>query len=891
MIELIINNKKADILKEDAWSLNYSIADIREPDKRNSSYSKTIKLPGTTNNDNIFINMVSLDAIQNPITGYDQNKKQNAVLYSDGHILISGYVKLLSINKYNGYHEYEVALFNEVANIFASMGNDTLNMLPISASIPSNIFDKSVLGTSVYDSKGIYTIKEYNNRFLSGTSDFCFPFYDRGSAENFNRLFSQTQLVPAIRNTAIIKAIETKYGVQISSSLFNSDEFKSTCVTLKDSFSGSNATTINLPIDPDPTSWRTIPGNDPMGLVTPFTDWIDVNFGAPTAKRSSPLIKKNEDIIFNVSDYNRYNEANNNSVGTLDYYNTKMMYSSELVSVNGFKPKVPGIYTIDYTINFQVDFNTSDLVLGSNDPLIVEIKVYRYNNTDGNGKLELISTTDELVTIDSDMDGRYNYLVQYTAEVNDSITVKLPIGSNLESYSYIWAYKVINGVDIRTNQNTGEIYGNWVSRIKYKSKFEAKMHAANNNVYDVSIFNWDKIKVKDYFKSLLMMHNMYLENDTDNSVTRENRAIVKYKAEPYINFYDNKILDWNNKIDISSIKIVPMGELTAKSFVWKFKSDKNALTKQNDKESFNEYGLQELEVENEYNKTEVKNELIFSAAQMVDRNGGTFASVPNLTKNDEGFICMYDSKEVEGGGYEYSDSYKNHNITFFKVNGLQKYLVRLCEDRDNQYIWDCRSVEMLPLACNTIAKTEGVIPNKAVSLSELKQSYIFALSTYKKDGRLYYSVPTSTSTNPLYIKTLYDTYWKQYIQEISSLDSKVITVNVFLTSNDIANFKFTNYIQFQGINWKVNKIENYNPLTEGLCKVELIKVLNSVPTVYKPAPIVNIPPYLDPIEMVIGGIDEVRNISATDDEYILQGGINAVRELEAYGDIFIVSNN
>ena len=35
-------------------SLNYSIADIREPDKRKAAFSKTITLPGTSRNNDIF---------------------------------------------------------------------------------------------------------------------------------------------------------------------------------------------------------------------------------------------------------------------------------------------------------------------------------------------------------------------------------------------------------------------------------------------------------------------------------------------------------------------------------------------------------------------------------------------------------------------------------------------------------------------------------------------------------------------------------------------------------------------------------------------------------------------------------------------------------------------
>ena len=42
-----------DMFDDVSISLNYSIADIAEPDKRQASYSKTISLPGTANNNKL----------------------------------------------------------------------------------------------------------------------------------------------------------------------------------------------------------------------------------------------------------------------------------------------------------------------------------------------------------------------------------------------------------------------------------------------------------------------------------------------------------------------------------------------------------------------------------------------------------------------------------------------------------------------------------------------------------------------------------------------------------------------------------------------------------------------------------------------------------------------
>ena len=54
-----------DLLDNIPYSLNYAIADIREPDKRNSSYSKTIKIPGSKANNIIFAHIFEINIQSN----------------------------------------------------------------------------------------------------------------------------------------------------------------------------------------------------------------------------------------------------------------------------------------------------------------------------------------------------------------------------------------------------------------------------------------------------------------------------------------------------------------------------------------------------------------------------------------------------------------------------------------------------------------------------------------------------------------------------------------------------------------------------------------------------------------------------------------------------------
>ena len=56
-----IDTVQIDLYENFPYSLNYNIADIREPEKRNTSYSKTIKIPGTKANNIVFDNIFEID--------------------------------------------------------------------------------------------------------------------------------------------------------------------------------------------------------------------------------------------------------------------------------------------------------------------------------------------------------------------------------------------------------------------------------------------------------------------------------------------------------------------------------------------------------------------------------------------------------------------------------------------------------------------------------------------------------------------------------------------------------------------------------------------------------------------------------------------------------------
>lgn len=134
MIEIIAGQYKFDVTNEVGIPLTYQIADIKDIGSRNTSFSKTITLPGTLNNNKLFgmffspqkfidknLSLSQPDA--NVGTYFNPNISTDIQLFKDGMQIFTGTMKLLQVNKTEGVFEYEVALFGELGGLYFAIKN------------------------------------------------------------------------------------------------------------------------------------------------------------------------------------------------------------------------------------------------------------------------------------------------------------------------------------------------------------------------------------------------------------------------------------------------------------------------------------------------------------------------------------------------------------------------------------------------------------------------------------------------------------------------------------------------------------------------------------------------------------------------------------------------
>jgi hypothetical protein len=163
--------------------LNFSLADVSDISTRNSSFSKTIVLPGSKNNHRLLgelfeINLNFIDA------DFQINRKIEAVIYQNDVPVISGYFKLLKVNKlspsdisHDENIEYEAVVFSNQAGIFDVIKDNFIQDVDLSQYNHILSFS-AITGTSLNTYiDGYKYIHHYTSADFYKVSDFRPSFY------------------------------------------------------------------------------------------------------------------------------------------------------------------------------------------------------------------------------------------------------------------------------------------------------------------------------------------------------------------------------------------------------------------------------------------------------------------------------------------------------------------------------------------------------------------------------------------------------------------------------------------------------------------------------------------------------------------------------------------
>lgn len=163
MIELYLENNKVDINESFSTILTLAIDDIKDFGAKNSTFSKTILLPGTKNNNKLLGNIFSVNAANSYNPGGDNVGinfnaaiAANAIIFADNMQVFKGIFRVLEVIIDDGFIEYECAVFGELGGFIAALGTKKLEDLDFGISdiawTNTNIASSwdSIAGSGVY---------------------------------------------------------------------------------------------------------------------------------------------------------------------------------------------------------------------------------------------------------------------------------------------------------------------------------------------------------------------------------------------------------------------------------------------------------------------------------------------------------------------------------------------------------------------------------------------------------------------------------------------------------------------------------------------------------------------------------------------------------------------
>jgi hypothetical protein len=213
-----------DTYDDESISLNYNIADLTNLANKNSSYSKTIKLPDTKVNRKAFLNIFNIErnafltenslgsitTFDSESRWFDPNKKVKCYILKDSLTIFEGNLQLTGINydydTFNSY--YEVVIYAENYTLFKSMGEKFLSSLDLTR------YDHQMSPSVVLSS---WT--------ASSTNGFFYPMIEYGIPLTRSRDFRSFDFYPAMYVKVIWDQIFAEAGYSYQSEFLESEPF------------------------------------------------------------------------------------------------------------------------------------------------------------------------------------------------------------------------------------------------------------------------------------------------------------------------------------------------------------------------------------------------------------------------------------------------------------------------------------------------------------------------------------------------------------------------------------------------------------------------------------------------------------------------------------------
>jgi len=734
---LVVNGYELDLSDNIAVPLNLSITDVKEPEKRKRSFSKTLMLEGTSNNMAFFIAAYSLDISIEESTNiqFTPNLRYDCEFFKNDLLVFRGKFKLNEVKILNGNYTFDCNLLSDAVDIFAKLKDKKLNELNWSE------YDHLLTRTNVINSwsEGI-KLNDVDNRNFGADSrgyqpksyGYIYPLVDYGynmvgnSPLNFriNQLYPFIYVKEAVKKTLDFALEGTNIEVDYTTTFFDNENMKK----LIYGFGGGEQLKLNA----DQI-------NQSQVLINDAT-----SFGFFPSKNSGGV----------------YKFATQSNI--LDEFVFTPTYDANVLNQNTgrIKMNIPGKYKLTFS---------SDSVYNTSIPL--------------GYKPITFDTFNEVIVY---VDGQQVYRYQWKQLVDVITSISFNTNLDIKAGQEVYLELIFAGGCTSNGYTNAQNFSLNFSNTDINLIADNSAILTDNSPVTLSSAIPD-IKCSEFLKGILNLFYAYMSDPIYDPVTNKSTIYIDSFVNYYLpqEDYDNwtDLIDENKDITIQSNSLVE-----GNVYSYRFSDEKDYLnTKYKDLAGIS-YGEKQLEIDTWLNGV-VKFELPFNTY------------VPYKIENSLLIYPMVKEQSIDSNNVTVSKPYKGKGMLCF-YNGLRSGVVNIYNSANNTYQikYDYPLIHHLRFKDNTNFEP----------LFDLH----FAPRNATFDGiKAVPSVNTFTK------------YHEKFLNEITSIDSKLVNLHLKLSYKDINELDFAKLKLIDGVLYRLNTIKDFDSDAYGTTEVELIKYL------------------------------------------------------------------
>ena len=617
MVKIQLSTGFLDVKEGTAFPLNFQAGDIRDISQRKGSFSKTITLTGSKNNNNLLNHYYDVNIVEGT---FNINALTTCAVIQDGipimedcSMQLTGVVKSQLTDGYEEQVTYEVLVKDSKADFFTAIANKELTDIDFSdlnhtydAFNVVNRFSNTVANGFKYflpaSSDAVYNTQEFKPAVFAKTyldrifQDAGFTYdWPTMSYDRFEKLFIPYNggVDNFDYNDYLVKAERTGLTINGTNNLPGVSNIAQIATTQ------SLATKINI------TGWTEL--EDIQNIFNPVTGGYSAPFNISSANAQSY-----DYSITMTYTLNLVNSSGVTCFGSLNNAPAPVFYQPAIgVNVTG----QPIIFS-----NLFTNTTPSATLLGVQNAVQSPLSI-------------LPGTTPILTqTVQTTIPLSYNQIGSGSiSTIGLNVSQKIPTINNNPSVRN-WRRLSPSGTIASTGQVVIQAV---ISNIQISIVPSSTIYAIGGTI-EVNDYVPKKIKQSDFIKGIFNMFNIYAQVDS----TQPNKLLLQSRDD----FYDSGAeVDWTYKLakdQEQSLSFLP--EITSKKIILSYTADKDNPNTTYTNATNNIYGQAEVVFDNEYVKEITTKSTLFSPTPVIKTSFGAYVPMIAGSAPETNIRILYD---------------------------------------------------------------------------------------------------------------------------------------------------------------------------------------------------------------------------------------------------------